>query len=227
MQQVYVDANGGKRMLEYKLTPQHAGIALWGDRAALVGLYDFIFRVIDKSPVIKDKEGFVLGLCYDLRKAYEGQRSAGWRFEEDEDRCRIYGVEILWPVVLIQMAVLRHAMGFIPTNCLDQAHMYELEHVVESALRVAMPEKADDVLHSTSIAGAEPYSHLDTILDSRCRYFISLPVDHRLKELPKLMETFNPMYGFLAETGIISRRRDFIPPSAFVDSGQEWPDFEW
>lgn len=121
-------------------------------------LYDFVSRVVENSPVIHDKEGFVLGLCYDLRKAYEGQRSEDWRYT-DEDRCRIYGVEVLWPLLLIQMGVLRHAMSFIPTSRLDQAIMYELEHVVESALRAAVPVTADDLLHATFRAGT---AHLVT-----------------------------------------------------------------
>ncbi|WP_213156377.1 DUF6904 family protein [Pseudomonas aeruginosa] len=96
-------------MLEYKLTPHHAGVALWGDFAALDKLHEFIHHVVEES-------------------VYIG------------------------------------------------------------------------------------------------RYFISLPANQRLKTLPKLMETFNPMYGFLAESDM---RPGIIPPSAFVEDGQEWPDFKW
>jgi hypothetical protein len=48
-------------------------------------------------------------------------------------------------------------MGFILTNRLDQAIRYELEHVVESAVRAAMPVAADDVLRSTRRACVGPY----------------------------------------------------------------------
>lgn len=213
-------------MLEFKLTTQHAGLSLWGDHAALERLHGFIHRIVEESQVIVDKEGFVLGLAYDVRKAFEGQRSKGERSHFDDERCRIYGVEILWPVILIQTAVLRHAMGFIPTNALDHAIMYELEYVVESATRAAMPVTADDVLHWSRRACVASYEHLDSVLDSRCVYYINTPPGKRLKMLPKLMETFDPMYALLAEQGP-AKRPCIIAPKAFAKCEADWPDFEW
>jgi hypothetical protein len=64
------------------------------------------------------------------------------------------------------------------------------------------------------------------VLDSRCRYFIKLPVKQRLKVLPELMTTFDPIYAFLSKTGA-GLRPGAIPLSAFTENGEEWPDFEW
>lgn len=213
-------------MLEYQLTPHHAGVALWGDFATLDRLHGFVHHVVEESNYIEDKEGFVLGLAYDLRKAFEGQRSQDYRGVSEDDRYRIYGVEILWPVLLVQVGVLRQAMAFIPTNKLDHAIMFELEHVVESAVRAAMPVTADEVIHRMGCIGSASYIHLDTVLDSRCRYFIEVPPKQRLKMLPKVMETLDPMYSLFAET------RSNIRPGAisfdtFVDGKQDWPDFKW
>lgn len=213
-------------MLEFKLTPHHAGLSLWGDRAALERLHGLVHRVVEESDVIVDEESFVLGLAYDVRKAFEGQRSVGERSHFDDEHCRIYGVEILWPVMLIQTALLRHAMGFIPTNALDQAIMYELEYVVGSAARAAMPVAADDVLHRSRRACVAPYEHLDSVLNSRCVYYIETAPGKRLKILPELMETFDPMYAFLAKQGA-ARRHGLIPASAFDACEADWPDFEW
>jgi len=213
-------------MLEYKLTPHHAGVALWGDIATLDLLYEFIHRVVEESIYIEDKEGFVLALAYDVRKAFEGSRSQGYRSYLNDDTCRIYGVEILWPVLLVQIGVLRQAMAFISTNKLDQAIMFELEHVVESAARSAMPIVADEILNRIRCIGNSPYRYLENVLDSRCRYFIELPTKQRLKVLPKLMATFDTMYEFQVKAGI-SILPDTIPLSAFVNNGQEWPDFKW
>lgn len=213
-------------MLEYKLTPHHAGVALWGDFGTLDRLHEFIHDVVEKSVYIEDKEGFVLGLAYDMRKAYEGQRSQDYRSDRNDDRCRIYGVEILWPVLLVQIGMLRQAMAFIPTNKLDQAIMFELEYVVESAVRAAMPTMAEDVIHRIRFNGSAPYSHINSVLDSRCRYFIKLSVKQRLKVLPELMNTFDPIYSFLSKTGA-GLHSGAIPLSAFTENGEEWPDFEW
>jgi hypothetical protein len=213
-------------MLEYQLTPHHAGVALWGDFSSLDRLHGFIHHVVEESNYIEDKEGFVLGLAYDVRKAFQGQRSQDYRGAAEDDRWRIYGVEILWPVLLVQVGVLRQAMAFIPTNKLDQAIMFELEHVVESAVRAAMPVTSDEVIHRIGCIGNAPYIHLDTVLDSRCRYFIELPAKQRLKMLPRLMETFDPMYSLLAETRS-GLRSGAISIAAFVDGRQDWPDFKW
>lgn len=213
-------------MLEYMLTPHHAGVALWGDFATLDRLHQFIHHIVAESDYVEDKEGFVLGLAYDVRKAFQGHRSQDYRAHSEDDQCRIYGVEVLWPMLLVQVGVLRQAMAVIPTNKLDQAIMFELEHVVESAVRAAMPVTADEVIHRVRCIGADSYMHLDSVLDSRCRYFIELPAKQRLKSLPKLLETFDPMYQFLIADGVPTPP-GMIQPSDFVEGRRQWPDFKW
>jgi hypothetical protein len=122
--------------------------------------------------------------------------------------------------------ILRQAMAAIPTNKLDQAIMFELEHVVESAVRAAMPVTADEVIYRVRCIGADSYMHLDSVLDSRCRYFIELPAKQRLKSLPKLLETFDPMYQFLIADGVPTPP-GMIQPSDFVEGRRQWPDFKW
>ena len=213
-------------MLEFELTPHHAGMTLWGDYYSLRRLHEFIHNVVEQSDYIEDKEGFVLGLAYDVRKAFGGDRRVDTRGFFEDEQCRIYGVEVLWPTILVQIGMLRQAMAFMPTNKLDQALMFELEHVVESAIRKAMPITADGVIYQIRNIGSMSYMHIDGLLDSRCRYFIQLPAKQRLKELPKLMETFDLMYAFLndTESGSIP---GVIPPGVFIPGKQEWPDFEW
>jgi hypothetical protein len=74
--------------------------------------------------------------------------------------------------------------------------------------------------------GLAPYSHLAAVLDSRCLYFIECPPAKRLATLPRLMETFDPMYALLAE-GRAVMRAGIITPDAFADGDREWPDFKW
>lgn len=213
-------------MLDFELTPHHAGLRLWGDAVGLERLYALVHRLVADSPLIEDKEGFVLGFAYDLRKAFEGQRAQLDRVDRLGHRYRLYGVEILWPVLLIQAALLRAALGGLPSNRLDQAVLYELEHVIESAARAALPAALEETLHWARRAALAPYVHLDLILDSRCLYFIETPVERRLAVLPKLMETFDLAYGMLAEQGV-ALRPGVIPPSAFANDDRDWPDFEW
>lgn len=129
-------------------------------------------------------------------------------------------------MILIQTALLRHAMGFMPTNRLDQSIMYELEYVVESAAGAAVPVTADELLHSSRRASVAPYEHLNSVLDSRCVYFVETAPAKRLKVLHGVMETFDPMYAFLAEKGA-TMPRGIIKPAALDACETDWPDFEW
>lgn len=213
-------------MLEFRLTPNHAGLVLWGDFDTLHRLHTFIHRIVEESCIISDKEGFILGLAYDVRKAYSGQRSEELRGDGETERYLIYGVEILWPVLIAQVGILRHAMSFIPNNKLDQAVMFELEYHLETAIELAMPGTAKEVIQWISRIGSNPYQQTDSVLNSRCRYFIGLPPKERLLALPKLLETFDTMYTIISRSSV-PFRPGVIHPDVFIDDESDWPDFEW
>lgn len=215
-------------MLQFELTKKHAGIRLWGDTWTLHRIHDVLHKVNEQSSVIHDKEGFFLGLAYDIRKAYEGQRETAIR-EFFEDKCPIYGVDILWPVLIAQVGLLREAMGFIPTNRNDQIVAFELEYLIESAAEKVFPGRAEDIMNlMTRVGGCQ--SHIDEVLDSRCRFFIDLPPAKRLKMLPAVLESFDPMFKFISQMRVRSPRPDQISPEDFVkyqDESNDWPDFQW
>ena len=120
-------------MLEFELTRHHTGLILWGDYWSLERLHELIHEIAAESPVIEDKEGLVLGLAYDVRKAFEGQRRQAKR-KHHTDTCKIYGVEILWPVVLVQVGLLRQAMAFVPYELPGPGH-----HVRSSSTSSSRP----------------------------------------------------------------------------------------
>ncbi|MGV1867608.1 DUF6904 family protein [Rhizobium sp. 23-156Da] len=100
-------------MLSYGLLKNHAGILLIGDYTSLTWLHEVVHDVNDRSPLVKDKEGSFLGLAYDVRKAYERQREIikpPKHFEEIGVR---YGVQILWPVLMLQQRLLRQSLAFL------------------------------------------------------------------------------------------------------------------
>lgn len=215
-------------MLEVKMTPNRAGLAIWGDYESLRRLHSFVCRVTEESAYIESKEGFVMGLAYDLRKAYEGWRSKDTYACNETDYYKLYGVEVLLPLILVQSVMLRKAMAFMPTTKLDQAIMFEFEHAIESALRKAAPGVFDEIMSSMGSIEGAPYHHLDILLDGRCRYFIETLPRQRLPSLPKLLRTFDPSYEILVEMMSVSMP-DAIPLSAFVNGREndDWPDFKW
>lgn len=215
-------------MLNYNLTPKRAGIVLWGDFVTLRRLHEFIFRVIENSELIKNKESFVLGLAYDVRKAYEGQRRKSLSHEafDQEDRCMRYGVEILWPILLAQIGLLRSAMAFMSTNKLDQSIMFELEFVVESAVHEAIPAAADQLIEQTQHVGMWPHAHIQELISSRSHYFTLLTPRERLKSLSPIMRTLDPLYENLYEIhpGLFPNA---IPPNAFDNLADGDSTFQW
>jgi hypothetical protein len=86
-------------MLRYELTPNNAGFILWGDSEALNELHELIHYIVDESPLIKVKDGFMLSLAYDIRKAREGNRRVEQHQYDQHDTYKLYGVELLWPLV--------------------------------------------------------------------------------------------------------------------------------
>lgn len=103
--------------------------------------------------------------------------------------------------------------------------MFELEHAVESAVPEAVPKTAGELIEWIPRLGSLPYTRLDSALDNRCCYFIELPAKKRPSSLVHLMETFDPMYEFLAGRGRLSPA--MIPPSEFAGGEREWPEFDW
>jgi len=214
-------------VLQFDLTKRHAGVVLWGDTWSLRAVHDLVHKVNEESPLVQNKEGFLLRLAYDVRKAYEGQREKAVR-EWFEDKCPIYGVHILWPVLITQVALLRAGMAFIPTDRMDQSVTYELEHLIDRAVREASPAGADEILQQMNRIREAP-AHVETVIDSRCGYFVSLPPKQRVPQLAMLLASLDSMYGFHVEMATRNGVEGVIALSSFEPyaGGAEWPHFQW
>jgi len=215
-------------MLQFEITKKHAGIRLWGDTWTLQRIHEVLHKVNEQSCVIENKEGFFLGLAYDIRKAYEKQREID-TIEIFDDKYQIYGVEILWPVIVAQVGLLREAMGFIPTNRNDQIVAFELENLIEGAAAKALPGRAEEIMSLMARVGG-CQSHIDEVLDSRCRFFIDLPPSKRIKMLPSVLESFDPMFDHISRLRIRNSSPVQLSPEDFAkyqDVDTDWPDFQW
>ena len=89
-------------MLSYQLLNNHAGLLLVGDYTSLRLLHEIVHDVNERSPLIREEDGPFLGLAYDVRKAYEQQREILAPPQGYEEMGTRYGVQILWPVLLLQ-----------------------------------------------------------------------------------------------------------------------------
>ena len=122
-------------MLSYHLLKNNAGLLLVGDYTSLRALHEVVHDVNERSPLIRDRDGQMMNLAYDIRKAYERQREVldppeGW-----EEVGLRYGVQQLLPPILLQQRMIRMSLGYFDHPKMHQAVTYALEDVIESALR--------------------------------------------------------------------------------------------
>jgi len=217
-------------MLYADNTKHGGGITLWGDvwdlRQAQQVIYDLAG---EQCPLWRgEQSNIVLGLAYDIRHAHEGQRKKDTQILFEEEKA-IYGVDVLWPTVLLQLALMRRAAGFMPTDAYTQATLYALEACVHSALRAFCPSSADTVLDITIAIANGP---LDPLLDAhptRAAYFASLnSLAQRRAALPAIMNShhamYDQMYPLHAQAG---NAQGLIDPAVFDNVDTDQPKFHW
>lgn len=211
-------------MLQYQLLKNHAGILLCGDYTTLQALHDVVHEVNENSPIIKDKEGSFLALAYDARKAYEGQREIIKAPKHFEDIGIRYGVEILWPVLLLQSRMLRTSLGYFDSNKRQQAIAYSLESVIESAIRDDFGSTAAEISERwMMIDSAHP--DVEDHLDSRGAQFCMWTKEERKRGLAGLLASFDPMYPLFYEQSIREGVEGLISPTDLDDlAGTDWVD---
>lgn len=206
-------------MLVCELTPNHMGITLWGDYQTIERIHELIHFIDSSATEIDDKDAFLGHLAYDLRKAMEGDRKGRKVLVGNGSEVDQYGVDILIPILLIQMSVIRSTMAFLPTTKLQQATIYEFEDAIESILYKSIPRKAQDILEKTRMLGGISYALLAERMMGRCLYLLETSVKERLKILPQLMYSFHPLYNvFSIQT---------IAADKFAQGDIELPEFEW
>lgn len=214
-------------MLTYRLLKNHAGILLTGDYGALKALHEVVHEVNEKSPLLNDKEGSFLGLAYDVRKAYEQQRKVIKPPEHHPERGIRFGVEILWPVLLVQCRMLRASMAFIDTTKWQQAIAYNLEAVIEAALEEDFGSAAENLKQRwMRIDPAHPWA--EEKLDSRGAIYSSWTKAERKRHLDGLLASLDPTYPALYEIWIRNGATNLVPPDELERwASADWPDPKW
>ena len=92
-------------MLSVKTTENLAGVTVSGTYWDLNALYDALTNVIGEEESYPEFEACrirVLGLCYDIRHAYQGDRNRGKIEYGDE----VFSFEYLWPETVFIYGVL-------------------------------------------------------------------------------------------------------------------------
>ena len=214
-------------MFTYSLLNNHAGILLCGDYLTFKLLQDVVYEVNDKSVLVRDKEGSFLGLAYDARKASEGQRKIIQPPSHMPEIGVRYGVEILWPVLLIQCRMLRASLAYFDSTKQQQAVAYALEDVIEGALEEAFGLDAKIVMERWyHIDPAHPWPEEKLI--SRGAQFCMWTGSERRVKFAGLLASFDPMYPAAYQHMSSSGEIGLVSPAqldALADA--EWQDPKW
>jgi hypothetical protein len=214
-------------MFTYKALKNDAGIALFSDYLSFKRAHEILHDVNERSPVIRDKEGFFLALAYDVRKAYEGQRmkqEADPMYPEIGTRL---GFEILWPTLLVQCRQLRDSLAFIDHSKEHQIVAYELEFVTEQALDAEFRENISDIRAQWQRLSAR-HPFLEENAETRAAQFAAWTKRERRKGLAGLLSSLDPMYPTLYSMGVRNESMHLISPEEYAQwNEREFPDPNW
>jgi hypothetical protein len=212
-------------MFNYEALKNAAGIALVSDYLSLRQAHNIIHDVNERSPLIRDKGGFFLGLAYDLRKAYEGQRLT---LKEDHPEVGPrMGFEVLWPTIMVQCRQLRDSLAFIDHGKEHQSFAYELEFVVEQALEAEFPENASKIrVQWDRLSARHPF--VEENAATRVAHFAAWTKRDRENGLAGLLSSLDPMYPALYAMGILDRSMRLVSPEEYAQwNAREFPDPKW
>ena len=214
-------------MLSHSLLKNHAGILLVGDYTSLTWLHEVVHDVTERSPIVKDREGSFLGMAYDVRKAYERQREVIQPPKHIEEIGVRYGVQILWPVLMLQQRLLRQSLAFLNHTAKTQTIAYALEAVIEDALREDFGAQAGHIIDLWQrLDPAQP--EVFEMIDSRGAIFCSWTKAQRKAGFAQLPSSFDPMYDRLYDIRLKNGEKNLISPGEFAAwENAEWPDPRW
>lgn len=218
-------------MLTSQPTKFGAGIALSGDFADLADLHETIHHLASEAgPLPPHHDEFVLGLAYDVRKAYEGARRIE-PINTPRGSAEYYSVDILWPVFLVQLGMLRTAAGYLPTSRSHQACLYRLEACAESALLQMEPSVGAMCLRWLSRWSPLPDGFLLEFVSQQARDFVfgGAAGKARFRRLPTVLDDVSPFSSkyreferYMSEHAAKQNAR----PQDLWDLS-EWPEFRW
>jgi hypothetical protein len=214
-------------MFSYNLLKNNAGFLLIGDYTSLRALHSVIHDINERSPLVRDRDGQLMNLAYEIRKAYEQSREILDPPQGYEEMGLRYGVHQLLPVILLQQAMMRASLAYFDHSKMHQAMMYALDDVIENALR--------DIFKSDTEAIIDRWRWINVLvpgtfelLHSRAGLFCSWTKSERRKRFLNLLESFDLNYAETHRHRFERGTKGLPSPGEFeLFEGRDWPDPKW
>lgn len=201
------------------LTPNAVGLVLCGSEHDLMDLYDAIYQALPEDDYMEDENiMYLLGLTYDIRKAYSGYREEHIDIQpvapKTSDACTIetaYSVTIVLPILIVQLHILSEYLD--PFQGDEQAYkvIMNFKNVVLNAIKIKSKdtyEKVSNWLETTDLFSADYIFDIATHF-SAIEYIQFKPVVKRLQSLPALLRTFeesNQKYQEVAQLSYLKAK---------------------
>lgn len=123
------------RKIQAKVTAKGLGVQIFGTEAQLRGIYDALHLLIEPNYADDEEESpevmFLFQLCYDIRKAFHGQRD---ELHSKSGAEQIYGVKVLMPTIITQIHCLYRYLCNTHLSKDLKDHVQELVDAVLEAL---------------------------------------------------------------------------------------------
>ena len=221
-------------MLYSEATKHGSGLQLYGDYFDLRDLHETVSNLCLGAPLEPRFSGLVMGLAYDLRKAYEGFRDAKFFGLDGDTRCKYFGAKILWPMYLPQIGLLRWAAAYHSTSRADQANLLRLEHLAEHALMAFDPVVGGVAWGLLSLFNSGlPPDYLAQFLEEVAIRFCETPTrgNARFRSLPDFLRMLSPIsaeyHEFKTMLEAKAVKHNCKPEHLELMMKEELPDFKW
>ena len=174
---------------------------------------------------------FVLGLAYDIRHAYQRDRKEKTFGYDEYDKVKYRGVDILWPVILVQSGLLRWSAGFVPTGKKHQANLYQLESSIEESLDSFDPVVGRYCMDWLSRFSGLSSNYIISFVSYCTKKFVyeGKAGKARFKKLPSILDSLYPFSKeyreFEAEIKRIADEKKCDPND--LQDWSDWPEFRW
>lgn len=199
-----------------------AGFRLEGDYVPLRAIYITIHEmaVIDRIP---NEDGeILLGLAYELRHAFSGQRIKIKPPEHYPEVGTRYGVKVVWPTILLQSRILRNSLNWGPTTSQHHACAYALEAVIEDAITDQFPANSAAVIRAWQNIDPRHPATAPKVTPIGAM-FCSWKKAERAKRLITLLNCYDPMHSDFTHDLATRNGHDSISPAEL----KRWEKADW
>lgn len=218
-------------MIYSKPTKYGAGIEIYGDYQDLNSLRQTILDMSDSPVLNAGADEFVLGLAYEVRHACEGARETIILSLPGIPPTSYFYFRALWPIFLMQVALLRWSAAYQPTNKEHQSNLYRLEGCAEESLRSFDPFIARRCTEwLASFQGLQRGYLFQFISECAYEYIRGKAVGKaRFNKLPETLRKIIPLSeeyrSFEEELRTIATDEGCQPGD--LDNRRRWPKFKW